>query len=109
MSVEAKGPFESSVESLSGKIENSGYSGVGMTVKSDQGADVMQLKKAVSIKRQAETTMIETPVRVSKANAIRTWQSHFRTLRVQLEDRVGCKSPKGTPVMSWRTMQVQGP
>ena len=106
MSVEPKGAVESSVKFLSGKIENSGYNGVGITMKSDQVADIMQLKKDVSIKRQAETTMIESPVRVSKANgqierAIRTWQSQFRTLRVQLEDRIGCKVPKGTPVMSW--------
>ena len=50
--------------------------------------------------------MVESPVRVSKANgqierAIRTWQSQFRTLRLQLEDRIGCKIPKGTPMMSW--------
>ena len=77
MSVESKGPTESSIEWLSSKIENSGYNGVGVTLKSDQGADIMQLKKAVSVKRHAETTMVESPVRVSKANgqierAIRT-------------------------------------
>ena len=72
MSVEAKGPVESSVEFLSSKIENSGYNGVEITLKSDQGADIMQLKKAVSIKRQAETTMIESPVMLSLAF---TWLS----------------------------------
>ena len=41
MSVEAKGPVESSVEFLSGKIENSGYNGVEITLNSDQGADIM--------------------------------------------------------------------
>ena len=91
---------------MSSKIENSGYNGVSITLKSDQGADIMLLKKAVSVKRQAETTMVESPVRVSKSNgqverAIRTWQSQFRTFRLQLEDRIGCKVPKGTPLMSW--------
>ena len=36
LSVEAKGPTDSSVEWLSSKIENSGYNGVGITMKSDQ-------------------------------------------------------------------------
>ena len=50
--------------------------------------------------------MIESPVRVSKANgqierAIRTWQGQFRSLRVQLEDRLDCKIMKGSPIMSW--------
>ena len=106
MSVESKGPTESSVEWLSSRIENSAYNGVGITLKSDQGADIMQLKKAVSVKRHAETTMVESPVRVSKANgqieqAIRTWQCRFCTLRLQLEEIIGCKVPKGTPLMSW--------
>ena len=94
LAVESKGPTDSSIEWLSSKIENSGYNGVNVTLKSDQGADIMLLKKAVSIKRNAETTMVESPVRVSKSNgqierAIRTWQSQFRTLRLQLEDRIG--------------------
>ena len=106
MTVDAKGATESSVEWLSKKIEDSGYNGVGITMKSDQGADIIQLKKAVSVKRHAETTMVESPVRVSKANgqierAIRTWQGQFRTLRGQLEDRLGCKILKGSPIMSW--------
>ena len=80
MAVESKGPTDSSIEWLSSKIENSGYNGVKVSLKSDQGADIMLLKKAVSIKRSAETTMVESPVRVSKANgqierAMRTWQS----------------------------------
>ena len=106
MSVEAKGPTDSSTALLSGKVEDSGYNGVSITMKSDQGADIVLLKKAVSIKRQAETTMVESPVRASKANgqierAIKTWQGQFRTLRLQLEDRIGCKLSKGSPLMSW--------
>ena len=106
MAVESKGPTESSVKWMSKKIEDSGYNGVPITLKSDQGADIMQLKKAVSIKRESETSMVESPVRVSKANgqverAIRTWQAQFRTLRVQLEDRLKTKLRKGSSLMSW--------
>ena len=50
--------------------------------------------------------MIESPVRVSKAKgkierAFRTFQSQLRTLRCRLEDRIHCKVPKGSPMMSW--------
>ena len=50
--------------------------------------------------------MIESPDRVSKSNvkmerAIRTFQSQFRTLRCQLEDRIHEKVPKGSLIMSW--------
>ena len=106
MTVDAKGPTPQAVGWLSGKNEESGYNGVKITMKSDQERSIKALKKAVSIKRHSETAMIESPVRVSKSNgqierAVRTWQSQFRTLRVQLEDRIGCKLPKGSPMMSW--------
>ena len=45
MSVEAKGPTDSSTAWLSGKVEDSGYNGVSITMKSDQGADIVLLKK----------------------------------------------------------------
>ena len=103
---ECKGATESSVTWLHNKIENSGYNGVKITMKSDQEESIKHLKKAVSVKRTSETAMIESPVRVSKANgqierAIRTWQAQFRTLRLQLEHRIGEKISKGTPIMSW--------
>ena len=96
MAVDAKGPTPSSTEWLSNKIEEAGYNGVSITLKSDQEESIKALKKAVSIKRTSTTAMIETPVRVSKAHgkierAIRTFQSQFRTLRCQLEDRIHCR------------------
>ena len=106
MAVDAEGPTPSSTERLSNKIEEAGYDGVSITLKSDQEESINALKKAVSIKRKSATAMIESPVRVSKANgkierAIRTFQSQCRTLRGQLEDRIHCKVPKGSPRMSW--------
>ena len=77
-----------------------------ITLKSDQEESIKALKKVVvSIKRNSATAMIESPVRVSKANnierAIRTFQLQLRTLRCQLEERIHCKVPKGSPMMSW--------
>ena len=47
---------------------------------------MMKLKRAIAIRRQAETALVESPVRESKSNgkierAIRKWQWQFRTLR----------------------------
>ena len=82
MSVESKGATQSSVDWLCRKIEDSGYNGVAITLKSDQEESIVQLKRGVSIKRESETTMVESPVRVSKANgqierAIRAWQAQL--------------------------------
>ena len=68
MTVDAKGPTPQAVGWLSGRIEESGYIGVKITIKSDQENSIKALKKAVSIKRHSETAMIESPVRVSKSN-----------------------------------------
>ena len=73
-------------------------------MKAYQGADIMQLKKAVRVKMHTETTVIESSVRVSKANgqiqrAIRTWQFQCCTRRLQLEDLIECNVPNGTPVI----------
>ena len=50
------------------------------------------LKKAVAVHRQAETVMLESPVRDSKANgaaerAVRTWAGQLRTLRQRIGKR----------------------
>lgn len=103
---DAKGATESAVKWLGDKIEESGYNSVKVILKSDQEESIKALKKAVSIKRHSETTMIESPVRVSKANgrierAVRTFQAQFRTLRLYLQDKIGAKIQEGTPIMSW--------
>ena len=59
MVVEAKGPTPSSTEWLSGYIEEAGYNGVSITLKSDQEESIKSLKKAVSIKRTSATAMID--------------------------------------------------
>ena len=100
MSVDAKGPTLSAVGWLNNKIEDADYNGVGITIKSGQEESIKSLKKVVSIKRHAGTSMIESPVRVSKSNgkierAISTFQAQFRTLRLQFEDRIKARLPKG--------------
>jgi hypothetical protein len=81
-------------------LEEIGDSGSEVTLKSDQEPAILDLKREVGIKRQRETVMIESPVRDSKSNgaverAVKTWASQFRTLRHQLEARLGTKIRKG--------------
>ena len=68
MAVDAKGPTPLSTHWLSSNIEEAGYNGMSTTMKSDQAESIKALKKAVIIKRKSATAIVESPVRVSKAN-----------------------------------------
>ena len=63
-----KGAVESSVKWLTDKIDQSGNRGTKVVIRSDQEESIMALKRAVAIKRQAETVLIESSVRDSQAN-----------------------------------------
>ena len=74
------------MQGVKGKNDGSGCSGTPVSIRSDQEEAIMTLKKAVAIYRQAETVMVESPVRDSKANgaaerAVRSWASQLRTIR----------------------------
>ena len=80
--VEHKGAQEEVVKWVTDKVEESGYGGMTVTLKSDQEPAMLSLKQAIAVRRKAETPMIESPVRESKSNgrierAIRTWQAQF--------------------------------
>ena len=83
--VEHKGAQEEVVKLATDNMEESGYSGMTVTLKSDQEPAMLTLKQAIAVRRKAETPLIESPVRESKANgrierAIRSWQAQFRTI-----------------------------
>jgi hypothetical protein len=106
MVVEAKGVNDSSVKWTKERIDESGYLGTRIVFKSDQEESIKALKRAVAIKRQADTTMIESPVRDSKSNgsverAVRTWAAQVRTLRHHLESRIKVKVPRSSALMTW--------
>ena len=107
MQVDAKGVEAGvGVDWLNAKLEFAGYSGMRITVKSDQEPSIVSLKKALAVKRGAETCLLESPLRVSKANgkverAIRRWRDQFRTLRHYYEHRVGERLALDGPVSSW--------
>ena len=106
MAVDHKGPTDSAVKWVTGKINESGNAGTKVVIKSDQEESIIALKKAVTIRRQAETVLIESPVRDSRANGsaertVRSWAAQVRTLRHHLESRIKTKVPKESPLMSW--------
>ena len=106
MAVNMKGPTESVVKWLRGKIDQAGCRGVKVVLKSDQEESIIALKKAFAIKRQAPTVNIKSPVRDSQANgsaerAVCTWAAQLRTMRNHLEFRIQHKIPIHAPLMIW--------
>lgn len=66
----------------------------------------MALKNAVALRRQAQTTPLESPVRESQSNgaterAIRTWQAQFRTIKHQFEADIGANINMDHPLIGW--------
>ena len=85
---------------------DAGYTGVRITLKSDGEEGMKALKGRVALKRQCETSIIQSPVRESKSNgareaSIRPWKGQYRTLRLYLEHRIKDKVPFGQPLLGW--------
>ena len=109
MAVDQKGVTEPSVAWMGGKLNQAGCRETKVVLRSDQEESIIALKKAVAIKRQAETAPIESPVRDSRANGaiertIRSWAAQVRSPRHHLEYRLGKKMSNGSPLMSWLTV-----
>ena len=79
-----KGVAESSLSWLTAKVTEAGSFGIKIVIGSDQEEALVALKKAVGIRRQAETEYIESPSRDLQSNAhakrsVRTWAAPVRT------------------------------
>ena len=86
-----KGPTEGGVKFCVDRLEDSGYVGEAITVKSDQEESIVALRRAISAARVGDTVPINSPVRCSKSNgemerAARTFQGQ---LRVEIPFRKG--------------------
>ena len=107
--VSNKGPVDYVVIWLLKKLEDAGYSGVNITIKSDQEPAIVALKRAVALRRHAATCLIESPVRESQSNGtiervIRSWQGQFRTLKHQLEGHLGKMINMDHPMVEWMSI-----
>jgi hypothetical protein len=106
LAVDAKGATKSSVQWVNGKIDEAGCSGTPIVLRSDQEEAIMALKRHVAVYRKAETVMLESPVRDSKANgaaerAVRSWAGQLRTIRQHVERRIKATISKDSALMSW--------
>ena len=104
--VESKGPVDWVVKWIVDKLDEIGYRGVAITLKSDQEPAIIALKRAVAAKRSGVTTPIDSPARESQCNgaveqAVRRWQGQLRTLKGHYEENMGSKLPVAHPLMGW--------
>ena len=84
--VKSKTVTEPLVKHFKNILDQSGYEGEKITMKSDQEVSVVALKRAVAAARNGETVPIESPVRASQSNgrmegAIGIWQGQVRTIK----------------------------
>ena len=64
LEVDAKGVDSGvGIDWLIGRLNLSGYAGVNITVRTDQEPPLLAFKEALAVKRKAETSFIESPVR----------------------------------------------
>ena len=90
MHVPRKGPAPGVAKWCCDRLEDSGYGGNGITIKTDQEESIVALRRAVSVLRLGETVPINSPVRCSKANgrmenAVKIYCGHLRTLKHAFE------------------------
>ena len=90
-------------------IEEMGYAGEKIVLKSDQEPSILALKRAVAVTRDGQTCPIESPVRESKSNgamerAVRTWQGQMRTMRSCFETRMQKKLPADHVLTNWMAL-----
>ena len=101
-----KGPVDWVVGEVTKFIDNLGYSGIRITLKSDNEVSITSLKTAIAARRVSPTVPIESPAKESKSNGamearIKSWQSQFRAQLMDLQDCLGCRIPLGNKIVSW--------
>ena len=106
LAVEQKGVTEGIVRYLVGVLDQSGYQGQKVTIKTDQEPSILALKRAVSAERVGETVPIESPARASKSNgmmenSVKLWQEQLRTIKHDVESRFGRKIEVDSVLFSW--------
>ena len=88
------------------KLDDIGFRGEAISIKSDQEPAIMALKTAIAARRVGVTTPIESPARESQCNgaveqAVRRWRGQLRTLKMAYEDNINRKLPVSHPLMGW--------
>ena len=89
------------------KLEDSGYGGNGITLKSDQEESICALRRAIAVMRKGDTTPIHEPVRCSKSNgrmenAVKIYCGQLRTLKLFFESKMRRQLKVEHAMYSWR-------
>ena len=106
VAVPQKGPVESIVKWCIDRLEDSGYIGEEITIKSDQEESIIALRKAISAARTGITTPVNSPVRCSKSNgqmerAVRGFQGQLRVLKFHFEKGMRKQLPYNSAMFTW--------
>lgn len=107
--VKRKGVCQENVKWATGKLEEAGFHGQKLALKTDGEEAIMAFKKAVAAGRVGDTALIESPVRESKSNGamermVGVWAGQMRTLKHQLEANINKAVPADHPIMEWMTV-----
>ena len=91
--VAEKGANEEAVQWCCGVLEDSGYAGCEITIKSDQEPAIVSLRRAIGATRTGATVPLNSPVRCSKSNgrienAVKRFQGQLRVLKHFFEGQI---------------------
>ena len=104
--VHNKGPVEWAMNAAVKFIENLGYGKVAIAIKCDNEPSILAVRDAITNKRTAPTTPLDTPVREAQGNGsmertVKTLQGQYRTLLAQLVDNIGDEIKENYDVLQW--------
>ena len=104
--IKSKAVTQSIVKYFKDLLDQSGYEGEKITMKSDQEPSILALKRAVAAARSGQTVPIESPVRSSKSNgkmegAIGIWQGQIRTIKHFTEEKLKKRIEVDGVMYSW--------
>ena len=93
------------------KMNDMGYAGVKLTVKSDGEPAIVALVEALAVARKAETVPIRSPARESRCNgkverAVRTWRGQFVLMKDHVETMLGKELPANCAMLTWLVMHA---
>ena len=106
---DSKGPLSWVVKWCVSKLEEAGYNGQEITIKTHREPALLSLKGPAIATRNGVTTPVESPVRQSKANGamertIRAWQGYMRTIKNYCEDKCEIKLNIEHVLFHWLVM-----
>ena len=93
------------------KLDDMGYAGVKITVKSDGEPAIVALVEALAVARKAETVPVRSPARESKCNGkvereVRTSRGQFVAMKDHVETMLGMELPANGAVPTWLVMHA---